>query len=94
MEVDDDNRPPKTSNNPPTAPKQMRNTTTTSSATPKENTTVPPVAEREPNPQPAVKPYYKVCYGCQSQDHLIADCYRLKSSPRSSTFTIAKFLEC
>ena len=93
MEVDEDTHPSKSSTKPPTAPKQMRDNKASTPAT-TSTAQAPAVAEREPNPQPPVKPFYKVCYGCQSPDHLIADCYRATTSPRSSTFTIVKFLVC
>jgi hypothetical protein len=80
--------------NVPTGPKNMR--TPAGSANPLfSHTPAPnPLVPREPQPSPAVKPFYKVCYACQSRDHLVADCYRLRTSPRSSTSITVKYLAC
>ena len=106
MEVDETSSTPtkaSESTNPPTEPKTMRKTTENNGApsAPKQmrTNTDSTKADKsttviEPTPKPAIKPFYKVCYGCHSPDHLIADCYRTSSVPRSDISFIMKFQGC
>ena len=90
MDVDNDTpQPAAKSSSPPKAPKNHREKGQANGGKDAQ-----PVVSKELAPPTAAKPFMKVCYGCQSRTHLIADCPSTPYDPRLDTFITPMFLTC